>query len=148
MNNFTIPKGLAILLGVNLILAIVLAILTERQSKRFVLTPIYQVVPKGSVWTAEELVEIKAEMPNALEARDMQKAYSSLGSTLTVDDVIKGVDALSTSDYPLTKGQEQDIQTEIAAMRGHHQEMLQVQRELIRLESQLVAKTKEWGVMP
>ena len=148
MNNFTIPKGIVILVGVNLLLAIVIAILTERQSKRFVLTPIYQVVPKGSVWTAEELAEINAEMPNALEARDMQKAYASLGSTLTVDDVIKGVDALSTSDHPLTQGQAQDIHTQIAALREHHQEMFQVQRELIQLESRLVAKTKTWGVMP
>ena len=148
MNNFTIPKGVAILMSVNLLLAIVLAIFTERQSKRFVLTPIYQVVPKGSVWTAEELAEINAEMPNALEARDMQKAYASLGSTLTVDDVIKGVDALSRSNHPLSQEQKQDIQRQISDLRGRHQEMVQVQRELIRLESQLVTKTKAWGVMP
>ena len=148
MNNFTIPKGIIFLVGMNLMLAIVLAILTERQSKRFVLTPIYQVVPKGSVWTAQELAEINAEMPNALEARDMQKAYASLGSTLTVDDVIKGVDALSSSAYPLSQKQEQDIRDQIGALRGRHQEMLQVQRELIRLENQLVSKTKAWGVMP
>jgi len=148
MNNFTIPKGIVILIGVNLLLAIVIAILTDRQSKRFVLTPIYQVVPKGSVWTPEELAKINAEMPNALEARDMQNAYASLGSTLTVDDVIKGIDSLSSSSYPLTKRQEQDVRTQIAGLRGSHQEMVQIQRELIRLENQLVEKTKAWGVTP
>ena len=91
MNNFTIPNGIVILVGVNLLLAIVIAILTERQSKRFVLTPIYQVVPKGSVWTAGRVAEINAEMPNALEEETCIKPMPSLGSTLTVDDVIKGV---------------------------------------------------------
>ena len=148
MNNITIPKGIVFLVGVNLVLAIVSAIFAEKQSKRFVLTPIYQVVPKGSVWTVEELAEIKSEMPNALEARDMQKAYASLGSTLTVDDVIKGIDALSRSDYPLTQAQEQGIREKITALEKSHKEMMQVQRELIQLENRLVDQTKAWGVVP
>ena len=147
MNNNTIPRGIAVLLGVNLMLAIGIAMLTHSKSTRFVLTPIYQVVPKGSVWTADELADINAEMPNALEARDMQKAYASLGSTLTVDDVIKGIDALSTSDYPLSPKQEETVRTQIRALKESHKEIVRVQRELIRLENRLVAQTTEWGVM-
>ena len=148
MNNITIPKGVVLLVGVNLVLAIVSAFFAEKQSKRFVLTPIYQVVPEGSVWTVEELAEINAEMPNELEARDMKKAYASLGSTLTVDDVIKGIDALSRSEYPLTQTQEQSIRSKITALDMSHKEMVQVQRELIQLENRLVEQTKAWGVLP
>lgn len=148
MNNVIIPKGVVFLMGVNLVLAIVIAMNAKKESKRFVLTPIYQVVPKGSVWTAEELSAMNAEMPNALEARDMHKAYASLGSTLTVDDVIKGVDALSTSSYPLTTAQQQVIKTQIGLLRNDHKEMVQAQEELIRLENRLVKQTKAWGVMP
>ena len=148
MNKIVIPREFAFLVGVNLLLTIVIAAIAVKESKRFVLTPIYQVVPKGSVWTTDELTEINAEMPNALEARDMDKAYASLGSTLTVDDVIKGIDALSTSKYPLSQSQEEFVRTEITSLKERHKEMVQIQRELIRLEHHLVEKTKEWGVLP
>ena len=148
MNTPTTSPTMMVLLGFNIVLAVCVLWLSGVPTKQFVLTPFYQVVPKGSVWTTEELTEIQSEMPNALEARDMHKAYARLGSTLSIDDVLRGIDALEQSKFPLTQPQRTQIQTAIAELTSDHQEMQKIQRELIRLENQLVQQTKSWGVMP
>ena len=147
MNTTTINSTTLTLLGLNVLLAMSILWLSDGPTKQFVLTPFYQVVPKGSVWTAEELADIQAQMPNALEARDMHKAYARLGSTLSVDDVLKGIDALEGSTVPLNQNQRRQIQATVEDLKTDHQEMLKVQRELIQLENQLVQQTKDWGVM-
>ncbi len=136
------------LLGLNVLLAMYVFWLSERPTQHFVLTPFYQVVPRGSVWTAEELAKIQAEMPSALEARDMHKAYARLGSTLSIDDVLKGIDGLEDSAVPLTETQHAKIQEAISNLQADHQKMRQVQRELIQLENRLVQQTRTWGVLP
>ena len=148
MNTATINSTTLTLIGLNVLLAVSILWLGAGPTKQFVLTPFYQVVPKGSVWTAEELADIQAQMPNALEARDMHKAYARLGSTLSVDDVLKGIDALESSTVPLTQKQRMQIQVTVEGLKADHQEMLKVQRELIRLENTLLQQTKDWGVMP
>ena len=148
MNTTTISPTIRILIGLNLMLAVCVLWFSGAPTKQFVLTPFYQVVPKGSVWTVEELSEIQAEMPSALEARDMHKAYARLGSTLSIDDVLRGIDALEHSQFPLTQAQHHSLQTAISELTSDHQEMQKTQRELIRLENQLVQQTKSWGVMP
>ena len=148
MNTPTTSPTMTILLGLNIVLAVCVLWLSGAPTKQFVLTPFYQVVPKGSVWTTEELAEIQSEMPNALEARDMHKAYARLGSTLSIDDVLRGIDALEQSQFPLTETQHRSLQTAIAELTSDHQEMQKIQRELIRLENQLVQQTQSWGVMP
>ena len=84
---------------------------------------------KGSVWTTEELSELQSKMPNALEARDMHKAYARLSSTLSIDDVLRGIDALEQSQCPLTQTQHRSLQTTIAELTSDHQEMQKVQRD-------------------
>ena len=86
MNTNTSNPTTVALLGLNVLLAICVFWFSESRAKQFVLTPFYQVVPRDSVWTTEELATIQAEMPSALEARDMHKAYARLGSTLSIDD--------------------------------------------------------------
>lgn len=148
MNNSRLARAVVALAAVNGLLAGWIATVSEPSTKQFVLTPLYQVVPKGSTWTTEELAEIKAEMPNALEARDMQKAYARLGSTLTVDDVLKGIDALSDSSVPLSPEQQDHVKSKIAELRVDHTNMVEVQRELILLEHRLVKQSTAWGVVP
>ena len=148
MNNSGLSRVIIALAVFNFVLAVSIATLSKPSTTQFVLTPLYQVVPKGSVWTTEELAEIKAEMPNALEARDMQKAYARLGSTLTVDDVIKGIDALSDTPIYLSPDQQAHIKTQIAELKDDHKTMIEVQRELIRLEHRLVQQSASWGVVP
>jgi len=148
MNNSSITRAVIALAVINSVLAVWIATVSKPSNTQFVLTPLYQVVPKGSVWTTEELAEIKAEMPNALEARDMQKAYARLGSTLTVDDVIKGIDALSDTPISLSSDQQAHIKTQIEELKDDHKNMIEVQRELIRLEHRLVQQSTSWGVVP
>ena len=148
MNTNTGNPTTVVLLGLNVLLAICVFWFSESRAKQFVLTPFYQVVPKGSVWTSEELAKIQAEMPSALEARDMHKAYARLGSTLSIDDVLKGIDGLEDSAVPLTETQHAKIQEAISNLQADHQKMRQVQRELIQLENRLVQQTRTWGVLP
>ena len=145
--NISNPTTVA-LLGLNVLLAMCVYWFSESPTQHFVLTPFYQVVPRGSVWTTEELAMIQAEMPSALEARDMHKAYARLGSTLSIDDVLKGIDGLEGSTVPLTEVQHAQIQEAIANLQADHQKMRQVQRELIQLENRLVKQTRDWGVLP
>ena len=148
MHTTTVNLTITILIGLNLMFAVCVLWFSGIPTKQFVLTPFYQVVPKGSVWTVEELSEIQAEMPSALEARDMHKAYGRLGSTLSIDDVLRGIDALEHSQFPLTQAQHHSLQKMISDVQSDHQQMRQVQGELIRLENRLVDQTKSWGVMP
>ena len=148
MNTNTGNPTTVVLLGLNVFLAMFVFWFSERPTQQFVLTPFYQVVPKGSVWTTEELSKIQAEMPSALEARDMHKAYARLGSTLSIDDVLKGIDGLEASGVPLTEAQHAEIQEAISNLQADHQKMRQVQRELIQLENRLVQQTRTWGVLP
>ena len=148
MNTTTINPTMMILLGLNVVSAVCVLWFSGTPTKQFVLTPFYQVVPKDSVWTIEELSEIQAEMPIALEARDMHKAYARLGSTLSIDDVLRGIDAIETSTVPLSPPQRTHIQAAISDVQSDHQQMRQVQGELIRLENRLVQQTRDWGVMP
>lgn len=147
MNNHVVDYVTFGLVLVNILVAGMIA-LRETPAQQFVLTPFYQVVPKGSVWTAEELAELKADMPTALEARDMGNAYARLGSTLSVDDVLKGIDALEKSDVPLDSAQLEMVQSKVQQLKTDHREMIQVQQELVRLENRLVGQTKAWGVLP
>ena len=130
MNTPTTSPTMTILLGLNLMLVVCVLWFSGAPTKQFVLTPFYQVVPKGSVWTVEELSEIQAEMPSALEARDMHKAYARLGSTLSIDDVLRGIDALEHSQFPLTQTQHRSLQTTIAELTSDHQEMQKVTDDL------------------
>ena len=148
MNTNTRNPATVALLGLNLLLAICVFWFSERPTHHFVFTPFYQVVPRGSVWTAEELAKIQAEMPSELEARDMHKAYARLGSTLSIDDVLKGIDGLEDSPVPLTEVQHAQIQETIANLQADHQKIRQVQRQLIQLENRLVEQTQDWGVLP
>ena len=117
-------------------------------STQYVLTPFYQTVPEGSTWTAAEVEALGGEMPNALEARDMANGYARLGSTLSVDDVIKGIDGLAGSDYPLSSSQQSEIQQEIQRLIDDRRQIMIVQQDLLQLERRLSIQAKKWGLQP
>ena len=117
-------------------------------STQYVLTPFYQTVPEGSTWTVAEVEALGGEMPNALEARDMANGYARLGSTLSVDDVIKGIDGLAQSDYPLSPSQQSEIQQEIQRLIEERRQIMIVQQDLLQLERRLSIQAKKWGLQP
>ncbi len=141
-------KGLVqLLLGLNVLTAGVIAYCSGPPRTEYVLTPFYQVVPERSVWTAEEVQALGGEMPNALEARDMANGFARLGSTLSVDDVLKGIDALESSEYPLSTQQKENIYQRVEVLKKDHQRIVRVQRELISLERALRTQAVELGII-
>jgi hypothetical protein len=136
------------LLGINVLLASILCWSggQSSQSVEYVLTPFYQVVPKDSVWSVEEVAALGGELPNALEARDMANGFARLGSTLSVDDVIQGIEGVRESDHPLTNEQQQHIKEKVRRLMKDHRRMIEVQRELLRLETELVQQSEGWGI--
>ncbi len=100
----------------------------------YVLTPFLKVVSDDGVWTTNEVEQLQTKLPRALEARDMASGYSHLGSTLSIDDVLMGIDSLQDSPSPLTKVQHSKISALITSVSSHHREMRAIQRELIEIE--------------
>ena len=100
----------------------------------YVFTPLVDAVP-GRV-SAEEGVLLQAEAKNAAEARDIQRAYARLGSTFSLDDLLRGVEGLSD----VTPEQRARLQAILLAARQDHAEVLRVQQELLMLEPQLQAQ--------
>lgn len=137
---------LHLLLGLNVVVAGVIAYCSDPASTEYVLTPFYQVVPERSEWTVEEVQALGGELPNVLEARDMANGFARLGSTLSVDDVLKGIDALEGSQYPLTPEQKKKIYQHVESLKGDHQRIVEVQRELISLEQALRSQAKDLGI--
>jgi hypothetical protein len=145
----TMKRMESVLLGFNVLLACILCWRTvgPSHSIQYVLTPFYQVVPKDGVWSVEEVQALGGELPNALEARDMANGFARLGSTLSIDDVLQGIDGLEHSDHPLTVDQQLRIRKKVRDLMDDHKRMLEVQRELLRLEHRLVHQSTEWDVV-
>ena len=67
----------------------------------------------------------------------MAKGYAHLGSTLSIDDVLQGIDSLEKSSSPLTASQKAKVMELVTQFRSEHQQMRSVQRELLQLESRM-----------
>ncbi len=126
---------------------IVLAqVATERAQARavtYVFTPLVDVVPGGVPLSASEATLLAAEARNQVDARDIQRAYARLGSTLSLDDLLRGVASLEGTDAALGVEQRVRVRTILERARADHAAVLAVQEEILRDEatlSQLVAE--------
>ena len=129
MRSWYVAGGL---LAVHLILTAVL--LSRDRPITYVFTPLVDAVP-GKV-SAEEGAVLQAEAKHAADARDIQRAYARLGSTFSLDDLLRGVEGLSD----LSPEQRARLQAILVAAREDHAEVLRVQQELLALEPQLQAQ--------
>ena len=105
----------------------------------YVFTPLVDVVPSALPLDAEESNLLTAETKNKAEARDIQQAYARLGSTFSLDDLLRGVEGLKD----LSPTQQQKIATILENARAQRQEVLQVQQELLTVESQLATQVSQ-----
>lgn len=105
----------------------------------YVFTPLVDVVPSALPLDAEESNQLTAETKNKAEARDIQQAYARLGSTFSLDDLLRGVEGLKD----LSPTQQQHITTILENARAQRQEVLQVQQELLTVESQLATQVSQ-----
>ena len=119
----------AVLLAIHLGLTALL--LSRDRPVTYVFTPLVDAVP-GRV-SAEEGALLQAGAKHAAEARDIQRAYARLGSTFSLDDLLRGVEGLGD----LSPEQRAEVERILLAARADHAEVLSVQRELLVLEPQM-----------
>ena len=111
----------------------------RREHVVYVLTPMVDVVPGGAPISGDEAGALAAGLRNQVDARDMQTAYAWLGSTLSLDDLIRGVESLERSDHPLDAGQRARVRAILDAAQAQHQEIVTVQAEILRSEASIGA---------
>lgn len=103
----------------------------------YVLTPMVDVVPGGAPLGAVEAEALQKGLRNQVDARDMQRAYARLGSTLSLDDLLRGVEALDAAGVPLDAAQEAELRAVLDGARADHTRIQQVQREILDEEARL-----------
>lgn len=103
----------------------------------YVLTPMVDVVPGGAPLGAVEAEALQKGLRNQVDARDMQTAYARLGSTLSLDDLLRGVEALDAAGVPLDAAQEAALRPVLEGARADHGRIQQVQREILDEEARL-----------
>lgn len=132
-------KQIVVLLVLNLLVAIWAN--NHHVSTVYVLTPFVDVIPE-SVQLSTEESNLLQQLPTQAEARSMQQAYARLGSTLSVHDILRGIDALEHSSYPLRAGQKNILLPKLLEFQEKHRRIQEVQRELIQLEYSLRTDTE------
>ncbi|MCB9764584.1 MAG: hypothetical protein H6739_32720 [Alphaproteobacteria bacterium] len=103
----------------------------------YVFTPLVDVIPGSSVLSEEEALKIRQDLRHQIDARDMQTAYATLGSTLSLDDLLEGVASLDAAGLPLQGSQRAAIQGILADAQADHRALWAVQDEILQLEDQL-----------
>ena len=104
----------------------------------YVLTPMIDLLPEGTPVHSEEKADFLAGLRHQEEARDIQKAYGYLGATLSLHDLLRGIDSLERSSVPLQDDQRQVLLQKLERAQSRHQELQLIQRSLIELEQDIV----------
>ena len=107
------------------------------QGTIFVLTPLVDIIPKDMVITEGEKKEMLSDLRYQPEARDIQSVYARLGSTLSLHDLLRGIEFLEQSSVPLSSSQKEELQNKLQLIQSDHRRLQEVQRELIGLEKDL-----------
>lgn len=105
----------------------------------YVFTPLVDVVPGGVPLSAGEASDLASEAKNQVDARDIQRAYARLGSTISLDNLLRGVDALED----LTPAQEVRVATILTRATSDHRAVRAVQGEILDLEAGLDRQGQE-----
>lgn len=114
----------------------------QREHTVYVFTPMVDVVPGGAPLSGVEADALAAGVQRQVDARDMQVAYARLGSTLSLDDLLRGVEGLDAAGAPLTEAQKQRVAAILDAARADHDAVRRVQGEILDLEAELSRETK------
>lgn len=103
----------------------------------YVMTPMVDVVPGGNPLDREEAQALVADVRHQADARDMQSAYAWLGSTLSLDDLLRGVESLDAAGAPLTAAQAVEVKAILDRAAQDHARIRQVQVEALDAELQI-----------
>lgn len=115
----------------------------REQHTVYVLTPLVDVVPGGAPLGAVEAQQLTADLRRTPEARDMQLAYARLGSTLSLDDLLRGVEALEAAGEPLAPAQAAAVGGILSQARSDHAEIIRIQQEILDTESSIGAQVDQ-----
>ena len=128
-----------IILGLTFCLVVLSALnyLNKENNKTYVLTPLIDVIPSEYPLSQAEVKVLETDLRYQAEARDMQKAYARMGSTLSFHDLLVGIEFLEKSKFALSAKQEKEIRTKLKRMKYSHKRLQDIQQELIVLERQL-----------
>lgn len=105
----------------------------------YVLTPMVDVVPGGAPLSAEEALRLGPALRTQVDARDMQSAFAWLGSTLSLDDLMRGVESLEASPHPMDADQRAAARALLDGARAEHAELRQLQRDILADEAAISA---------
>lgn len=132
-------RGPWLVVGVLALVEVGLAWATWDRARRdhvvYVMTPMVDVVPAGAPLSGDETNALTSSLRTQVDARDMQSAYAWLGSTLSLDDLVRGVALLDGSDHPLTADQRARAHDVLTRAKAQHDEIIGVQRDILREEA-------------
>ena len=103
----------------------------------YVMTPMVDVVPGGNPLDREEAQALVADVRHQADARDMQTAYAWLGSTLSLDALLRGVEALDAEGAPLTPAQAARVKAILDGAQADHTRIHEVQVEALDGEAEI-----------
>lgn len=118
-----------------------LAVVNARASApvTYVFTPLVDVIPGGVPLDGTEAAALQTQAKNAVDARDIQQAFARMGSTMSLDDLLRGVEMLDD----LTPEQKARISQILADAQARHRDVEAVQREILDLEAGINQSVRE-----
>jgi hypothetical protein len=108
----------------------------------YVFTPLVDVVPGGVPVSAGEAAALAAEAKNRVDARDIQQAYARLGSTISLDDLLRGVEEIEAGATPLDAAQRAKVHEVLRRAQADHAAVSAVQAEILDLEADLAVQVE------
>jgi len=109
----------------------------------YVLTPLIDVVPGGAPLGAVEAAELLADARHQADQRDIQRAYARLGSTLSLDDLLRGVLVLEDQGQGLSAAQVRRLEPMLSGAQQEHRELLALQAGILDLERRIDGQLDE-----
>jgi hypothetical protein len=103
-------------------------------SVTYVFTPILDVEPAGAPLSADEAARLDSDLPHGMDRSDVSGAFALLGSTLSLDDLLHGVEKLEAAGKPLDAHQSKRIGSTLAGARDDYRSMIEVQSDILDTE--------------
>jgi hypothetical protein len=113
-----------------------------RPATTYVFTPLVDVWPEGPALTAEEGRALGPALRGGIDAREISQAYARMGSTLSLAELLVGVEALQR-EGALGAAQQAELARVLDAARADHEALVETQAEILELERRIGARVSE-----
>ena len=130
----------AILLGLalaNAALALALGLRTSHAQTVYVFTPLVDVVPGGVPLNGTEAADLAQDARHQIDQRDIQQAFARMGSTLSLANLVQGMEGLESAGHPLSPNQRRAVTTILSQAEADHRAIQSVQKEILDLEREV-----------